>query len=108
MKTLKLKSFFTYFMLFKLHKLKCDNGHYTNAVVAEGETLEENLKNSLEIRSSLDMETEYVPEEIYDGEISSENDDEESGPETESSYELEDSNFDEEKYIIKPTCVCSV
>ena len=31
-------------MLFKLHKLKCDNGHYTNAVVAEGETLEENLK----------------------------------------------------------------
>ena len=64
--------------------------------------LEENLKNSLELRSSLDMETEYVPEEISDGEISSENDDEESGPETESSYELEDSNFDEEKYIIKP------
>jgi len=64
--------------------------------------LEENLKNSLELRSSLDMETEYVPEEISDGEISSENDDEESGSETESSYELEDSNFDEEKYIIKP------
>ena len=33
------------FMLFTLHKLKCDNGHYTNTVVAEGETLEENLKN---------------------------------------------------------------
>ena len=24
--------------------MKCDNGHYTNAVVAENETLEENLK----------------------------------------------------------------
>ena len=34
-------------MLFKLHKLKCDNGHYTNAVVAEGETLEENLKKDV-------------------------------------------------------------
>ena len=31
-------------MLFTLHKLKCDNGHYTNTVVAEGETLEKNLK----------------------------------------------------------------
>ena len=31
-------------MLFTLHKLKCDNGHYTNAVVAKDETLEENLK----------------------------------------------------------------
>mgnify|MGYP003322146468 FL=1 len=31
-------------MLFTIHKLKCDNGHYTNTVVAEGETLEENLK----------------------------------------------------------------
>ena len=35
---------FIYFMSFTLHKLKCDNGHYTNTVVAEGETLEENLK----------------------------------------------------------------
>ncbi len=34
-------------MLFTVHKLKCDNGHYTNTVVAENETLEENLKNSL-------------------------------------------------------------
>ena len=31
-------------MLFTIHKLKCDNGHYTNAVVAKDETLEENLK----------------------------------------------------------------
>ena len=31
-------------MSFKIHKLKCDNGHYTNTVVADGETLEENLK----------------------------------------------------------------
>ena len=64
--------------------------------------LEENLKNSLELTSSIDMETEYVPEEISNDEISSENDDEESGSETERSYELDDSNFDEEKYIIKP------
>ena len=31
-------------MPFTIHKLKCDNGHYTNTVVAENETLEENLK----------------------------------------------------------------
>jgi|SaaInlV_135m_DNA_1039713.scaffolds.fasta_scaffold14229_2 L-fucose isomerase-like protein len=31
-------------MPFTIHKLKCDNGHYTNTVVGEGETLEENLK----------------------------------------------------------------
>jgi hypothetical protein len=31
-------------MSFAIHKLKCDNDHYTNAVVAKGETLEENLK----------------------------------------------------------------
>jgi hypothetical protein len=29
-------------MSFRIHKLKCDNGQYTNPVVAEGETLEEN------------------------------------------------------------------
>ena len=27
-------------MSFRIHKLKCDNNHYTNSVVAEGETLE--------------------------------------------------------------------
>ena len=31
-------------MLFTIHKLKCDNGHATNAVVLEGDTLEETLK----------------------------------------------------------------
>jgi len=31
-------------MVFTIQKLKCDNGHYTNAVMLEGETLEENFK----------------------------------------------------------------
>ena len=41
-------------MLFKLHKLKCDNGHYTNAVVAEGETLEENKTFEKSFKVSID------------------------------------------------------
>jgi hypothetical protein len=35
---------FSRFMLFTIQKLKCDNGHYTNAVILEGDTLEENFK----------------------------------------------------------------
>jgi len=31
-------------MVFTLQKLKCDNGHYTNTVILDGETLEENFK----------------------------------------------------------------
>ncbi|MCP2506429.1 MAG: hypothetical protein NLN56_05385 [Nitrosopumilus sp.] len=31
-------------MLFTIHKLKCDNGHRTNAVVLDGYTLEETLE----------------------------------------------------------------
>ena len=62
--------------------------------------LEENLLNSLELTSSLDMETEYVPEEVADDEVIYENDDKGTGSNEKSNYKLDERNFDEDQYII--------